>query len=128
MSLVNQNMHVVSDGILLIADIARNAYKGTRIFTKLWGGIAKKLDIKFNIDAFVINKYDRRNGLSDSFVEYCRSKEELKDILLQNVIPENIELKKAETKALPINLFNTKCAGYQAYKDVYDELIERGVF
>jgi chromosome partitioning protein len=128
MSVVNQNLHVISDGIILISDISRNAYKGTKLFTKLWTSISKKINVNNKIEAFIINRYDRRISLSDQYIEYCRNQDAIKDILMENIIPENIELKKAETSGLPINLFNTKCTGFEAYRDLFIELIEKGVF
>jgi chromosome partitioning protein len=127
MSCINQNIFYIADDIILISDISMNGFRGTQLFQTLWTSMCQQLEKPYNVSGFLINRFDKRVGLSNDYIEFCKNNDEVKDYLFNTIIPENVELKKAEINGLPINIFNTKCAGYDAYKNLFLELIERGI-
>lgn len=127
MSIINTNAFAFANSIMLITDVSMNGLRGIELFTALWRDIADRLDIKDNIKGVVINRYDKRIKLSAEFLEYCRSNEDINKILFNTVIPENVKLRESELMHLPIELYDKKNKGYEAYKSLYNEMFIRGV-
>ena len=61
----------------------------------------------------------------------CMMQGQIKDNLEQNIyktiIPRNIRLAEAPSHGKPINLYDSKSAGAEGYRDLADEVIERGL-
>ena len=68
--------------------------------------------------------YDARTNLSLQVVE------NVKDYLNQNIyktiIPRNVRLAEAPSHGLPINLYDSKSTGADAYRNLADEVIHKG--
>lgn len=127
MSIVNTNAFAFANSIMLITDVSMNGLKGIELFTALWRDIADRLVVKDNIKGIVVNRYDKRIKLSSEFLEYCRQNTDIKPILFNTVIPENVKLREAELSHIPIALYDKKNKGYEAYKSLYTEMWIRGV-
>lgn len=127
LGVVNQNTHVIANHILLICDISINGFKGSDLFCNLWAGICDSLDIPNNISGFIINRFDKRNKLSENFLDFCKSKDFINSIMFDTIVPENVQLRKGEIYGMPINIFDTKCTGYIAYQNLYKEMQKRGI-
>ena len=67
--------------------------------------------------------YDARTNLSLQVVE------NVKDYLNQNIyktiIPRNVRLAEAPSHGLPINLYDSKSTGADAYRNLADEVINQ---
>lgn len=127
MSVVNQNAFLISDSIILLSEAASNSLKGAELFMALWSEILERLDIQNNIKAFIINQYRQKVKLHKEFVEYVKDYEETKDIVMETMVPLNIKLSEAELENKPINLYAPLSAGGQAYEELIQELITKGV-
>lgn len=125
MSVINQNAFIVSDAIILVNEVGFNSLAGSELFIRLWSQIAKRIGIKNNIKGFVINRFDKRNKLSNEFLEHCKGKEYIKDVLFNTVIPVNIKLTESELSNTPINLYDKHSTGYKAYYELTKEIVER---
>ena len=49
------------------------------------------------------------------------------DVIYKTIIPRNVRLAEAPSHGLPINLYDSKSAGAEGYRQLADEVIERGV-
>lgn len=130
MSVVNQNAFVVSDSILLIADVSMNALEGSQLFVALWEEARRRLRIEDNIKGFIVNDFDVRNKLSNDFLEFLRESDEVEDlrsIMLKTIIPRNIRITESELAAMPISLYDIHSKGGRAISMLVEELIERKV-
>ena len=127
MSVINQNAFVVSDHILLVSDVSINSLNGAELFIALWNDIQSRLRLTNNISGFIINMFDKRIKLSGEFLDFCKSNEQVRDLLFNTYIPTNVKLKECELDAKPINVFDEKCMGYNAYKKLITEMSERGI-
>lgn len=86
--------------------------------------IQKNLNPELEIEGVVFTMYDCRTNLSLQVVE------EVKKILDKNVyrsiIPRNVRLSEAPSHGLPINLYDQKSKGAEAYLLLAEEVINRG--
>ena len=88
--------------------------------------IKKKLNKMLEIEGVVFTMYDARNNLSQQVVENV--KENLDQIIYKTLVPRNVRLAEAPSYGLPINLYDTKCAGAEAYRALADEVIHNKLF
>lgn len=130
MGYLNQNAFMVSDKIIMPITADTKDTDGANLFMVLWDEIRNNLRIDDNIACVFITKLDKRNGLDKEFREYINTSNdtiEIKKLLLDSEIPVNIALKESAVSCLPINIFNKNCAGYNAYRNLINELIEKEV-
>lgn len=130
MSVVNQNAFVVSDAILLVADVSMNALEGSQLFIALWEEARHRLRIGDNIKGFIINDFDSRNRLSADLLEFIQQTDDMADLnklLLKTVIPRNVKITESELAAMPISLYDIHSKGGRAISALVEELMERGI-
>jgi chromosome partitioning protein len=68
--------------------------------------------------------YDARTNLSLQVVENV--KENLDQRIYKTIIPRNIRLAEAPSYGMPINMYDSKSSGAEAYKMLAEEVIHRG--
>ncbi len=88
--------------------------------------IKKKLNKNLEIEGVVFTMYDTRNNLSQDVVENVR--ENLDEIIYDTLVPRNVRLAEAPSFGLPINLYDSKSSGAQAYRNLADEVIKNKLF
>ena len=67
--------------------------------------------------------YDARTNLSTQVVQTV--KENLDKKIYKTVIPRNVRLAEAPSYGMPINLYDSRSAGAEAYRYLAEEVIER---
>lgn len=87
--------------------------------------VKERLNSKLEIEGVVFTMYDARTCLSLQVVENV--KENLQENIYKTIIPRNIRLAEAPSHGLPINLYDSKSAGAEGYRNLADEVIERGI-
>lgn len=83
--------------------------------------IQKKLNTSLTIEGVVFTMYDSRTNLSLQVVENV--KDTLKQNIYKTIIPRNVRLAEAPSHGLPINLYDARSAGADAYRLLADEVI-----
>ena len=86
--------------------------------------VKERLNPKLEIEGVVFTMYDARTNLSLQVVENV--KENLNQTIYKSIIPRNVRLAEAPSHGMPINLYDSKSAGAEAYRELADEVIERG--
>jgi chromosome partitioning protein len=127
MGIINQNAFLAADSIILVSDVSINGLRGVELFMSLWESARKYLNKENNIKALILNNLDKRIKLSAELVEYCNDTENIKDIVLKNIIPSSVQIKKTEINQNTINCLFTDSAVCQAYKNIITELKNRGI-
>ena len=84
--------------------------------------IKKNLNPGLHIEGVVFTMYDARTNLSLQVVENV--KDNLKYSIYKTIIPRNVRLAEAPSYGLPINLYDKKCAGTEAYRLLAEEVID----
>ena len=88
--------------------------------------IKKKLNKFLEIEGIVFTMYDTRNNLSEQVVQNVR--DNLDEIIYDTVVPRNVRLAEAPSFGLPINLYDSKSTGAEAYRKLADEVINNKLF
>ena len=74
------------------------------------------------IEGVVFTMFDARTNLSLQVVENV--KENLNHNIYKTIIPRNVRLAEAPSHGLPINIYDSKSAGADGYRQLADEVIE----
>lgn len=70
--------------------------------------------------------YDARTNLSLEVVENVKNN--LDQFIYKTIIPRNVRLAEAPSFGLPINLYDSRSAGAQGYRDLADEVINNKLY
>ena len=73
------------------------------------------------MDGVVFTMFDSRTNLSTQVVENV--KQNLKQKVYSTLIPRNIRLAEAPSYGMPINKYDAKSAGAEAYMNLAEEVI-----
>ena len=84
--------------------------------------IQDSLNPDLYIEGVVFTMYDARTNLSLQVVENV--KDNLKQTIYKTIIPRNVRLAEAPSYGLPINLYDKRSSGTEAYRMLADEVIE----
>ena len=82
-----------------------------------------KLNPELDMEGIVFTMYDSRTNLSAQVVENVKS--HLNQKIYNTVIPRNIRLAEAPSYGLPINMYDPKSAGSEAYLTLAEEIIRK---
>lgn len=87
--------------------------------------VKDRLNPDLEIEGVVFTMYDARTNLSLQVVENV--KENLEQNIYKAIIPRNVRLAEAPSHGVPINVYEPKSAGAEAYRELASEVIEREV-
>ena len=85
--------------------------------------IKERLNPKLEIEGVVFTMYDARTNLSLQVVENV--KENLDKNIYKTIIPRNVRLAEAPSYGMPINMYDSRSAGAEAYRYLAEEVIEK---
>lgn len=88
--------------------------------------IKSKLNKNLYIEGVVFTMYDSRNNLSKEVVENVKNN--LDELIYDTVVPRNVRLAEAPSFGLPINLYDKRSAGAEAYRALADEVIKNKLY
>ena len=88
--------------------------------------IRKKLNKALEIEGVVFTMFDARTNLSLEVVDNVKNN--LDQFIYKTIIPRNVRLAEAPSFGLPINLYDSRSAGAQGYRDLADEVINNKLF
>ena len=75
------------------------------------------------MEGVVFTMYDSRTNLSSQVVEEV--KKYLPNDIYKSIIPRNVRLSEAPSHGIPINLYDSKSKGAEAYAMLAEEVINR---
>lgn len=85
--------------------------------------VKERLNPELDLAGIVFTMYDARTNLSAQVVEEVTT--HFPETVFKTVIPRNIRLSEAPSFGQPINIYDSKSAGAEAYRNLADEVIER---
>lgn len=85
--------------------------------------VKERLNPELDMEGVVFTMFDSRTNLSGQVVENVKN--HLNQKVYNTVIPRNIRLAEAPSYGMPINVYDPKSAGAEAYMLLADEVINR---
>ena len=83
--------------------------------------VKERLNPALDMEGVLFTMYDSRTNLSMQVVENV--KQNLKQRVYKTLIPRNIRLAEAPSYGMPINIYDAKSAGAEAYMMLADEIL-----
>lgn len=116
------NAMTTADSVLVPIQCEYYALEGLSQLLHTINLVAERLNPNLYMEGVVFTMYDARTNLSLQVVENV--KDNLNQNIYKSIIPRNIKLAEAPSYGKPINLYDPKCAGTEAYRSLADEVIE----
>ena len=85
--------------------------------------VKSRLNPELEMEGVVFTMYDARTNLSLQVVENV--KDNLQERVYKTIIPRNVRLAEAPSHGLPINLYDARSTGAEAYHQLAEEVINR---
>ena len=85
--------------------------------------VKDRLNKKLAMEGVVFTMYDARTNLSLQVVENV--KDNLQQNIYKTIIPRNVRLAEAPSYGQPINIYDSRSAGAEAYRLLAEEVINR---
>ncbi len=123
LSTLTVNAMTTADSVLVPIQCEYYALEGLSELTYTIELVRNRLNDNLEIEGIVFTMYDGRTCLSSQVVENV--KDNMRENIYETIIPRNIRLAEAPSHGLPINVYEPKSAGADAYRSLADEVIER---
>lgn len=117
------NAMTTADTVLVPIQCEYYALEGLSQLIHTINLVKKRLNPQLEIEGVVFTMFDARTNLSLQVVENVKSN--LNQTIYKSIIPRNVRLAEAPSHGKPINVYDTKSAGAEAYRSLADEVIER---
>lgn len=123
LSMLTINAMTTADTVLVPIQCEYYALEGLSQLIHTINLVKERLNPDLDMEGVVFTMYDSRTNLSLQVVENV--KQNLKQRVFDTVIPRNIRLAEAPSYGMPIQAYDPKSAGAEAYMALADELIGR---
>jgi chromosome partitioning protein len=123
LSMLTVNSMTAADKVLVPIQCEYYALEGLSQLIYTVNLVRERLNPNLDIEGVVFTMFDSRTNLSMQVVENVKNN--LTQHVFRTVIPRNIRLAEAPSYGKPINLYDAKSAGADAYMSLAGELIER---
>lgn len=116
------NSMTTADSVLVPIQCEYYALEGLSQLIHTVNLVKERLNPELDMEGVVFTMYDSRTNLSMQVVENV--KQNLSQHVYKTLIPRNIRLAEAPSYGLPINMYDAKSAGAEAYLSLADEVIK----
>ena len=123
LNMLTVNAMTTADTVLIPIQCEYYALEGLSQLIHTINLVQERLNPDLQIEGVVFTMYDVRTNLSNQVVETV--KDNLDTKIYNTMIPRNIRLAEAPSYGIPINLYDSKSAGAESYRNLAAEIIER---
>ena len=123
LSILTVNALTAADSVLVPLQCEYYALEGLSQLIHTINLVQERLNPKLQIEGVVFTMYDVRTNLSNQVVDTV--KENLDTKIYNTMIPRNIRLAEAPSYGIPINMYDSKSAGAESYRNLAKEIIDR---
>ena len=124
LSMLTINAMTTADTVLVPIQCEYYALEGLSQLIHTINLVKERLNPDLDIECCVCTIYDSLTNLSMQVVENVKSN--LSQKVFQTLIPRNIRLAEAPSYGMPINAYDPKSAGAEAYMQLAEEVINGG--
>ena len=121
LNMLTINAMTTADSVLVPIQCEYYALEGLSQLIHTINLVKERLNPHLEIEGVVFTMYDSRTNLSMQVVENV--KKNLNQRVYQTLIPRNIRLAEAPSYGLPINMYDSKSAGAEAYLQLAEEVM-----
>ena len=121
LNMLTINAMTTADSVLVPIQCEYYALEGLSQLIHTINLVKERLNPDLEMEGAVFTMYDARTNLSMQVVENV--KQNLNQKIYNTLIPRNIKLAEAPSHGMPINLYDAKSAGAEAYMLLADEII-----
>lgn len=122
LGMLTVNAMTAADAVLVPIQCEFYALDGLSQLIHTINLIQKNLNPDLHIEGVVFTMFDSRTNLSLQVVENV--KDNLQYSIYKTIIPRNVRLAEAPSHGLPINLYDKRSTGTEAYRLLAEEVIE----
>jgi len=122
LNMLTINAMTTADSVLVPIQCEYYALEGLSQLIHTVNLVKERLNPDLEMEGVVFTMYDARTNLSTQVVENVKAN--LKQKVFSTLIPRNIRLAEAPSYGMPINKYDIKSAGAEAYMQLADEIIE----
>lgn len=123
LSMLTINAMTTANTVLVPIQCEYYALEGLSQLVHTVNLVKERLNNDLEMEGVIFTMYDSRTNLSMQVVENV--KDHINENVYKTIIPRNIRLAEAPSYGLPINLYDSKSAGAEAYRLLADEVIGR---
>lgn len=123
LNMLTINAMTTADSVLVPIQCEYYALEGLSQLIHTINLVKERLNPDLEMEGVVFTMYDARTNLSAQVVENV--KDNLDQYIFNTLIPRNIRLAEAPSYGLPINLYDPKSTGAEAYLLLAEELIRK---
>ena len=124
LGLLTLNGLVAADEVLVPMQCEFFALEGLTLLLQTVKSVQGGLNKDLKIGGIFFTMYDSRTKLAEAVVKEVISY--FKDYVFNTMIPRNIKLSEAPSHGEPICLYDPSCIGAKSYKNLAEEVINRG--
>ena len=121
LNMLTINAMTTADSVLVPIQCEYYALEGLSQLIHTINLVKERLNPHLEMEGVVFTMYDSRTNLSMQVVENV--KKNLNQRVYQTLIPRNIRLAEAPSYGLPINMYDSKSAGAEAYLQLAEEVM-----
>lgn len=123
LGILTLNGLVAGDSVIIPLQCEYFALEGLSMLVRTIKNVQKKLNPGLHIMGILFTMFDSRTRLANDVVadvsEYFQGR------VFESIIPRNIRLSEAPSHSVPINIYDSRCAGAQRYKQLAKEVMLR---
>ena len=123
LNMLTVNALSASDTVLVPIQCEYYALEGLSQLMHTINLVKTRLNKNLEIEGIVFTMFDSRTNLSLQVVENV--KDNLNQRIYKTIIPRNVRLAEAPSHGLPINLYDPRSTGAEAYKNLAAEVMSR---
>lgn len=123
LGLLTLNALTAADSVLVPIQCEYYALEGVGQLMNTLTLVRKHLNPALDVEGVVLTMLDGRTNLGLQVVGEV--KKYFKGKVYKSVVPRNVCLSEAPSHGLPIHMYDAKCSGAEAYRQLAKELIER---
>lgn len=121
LNMLTINSMTTADSVLVPIQCEYYALEGLSQLIHTINLVRQRLNPTLTIEGVVFTMFDSRTNLSVQVVENVKAN--LKYKIYSTLIPRNIRLAEAPSYGMPINLYDSKSSGAEAYRQLAEEMI-----
>lgn len=123
LGILTLNAVVLTDSVIIPVEPGIFSLSGMEKLVEVIGSVKKKFNPGLDVKGILLTRVDGRTNMAKNFYETYQGK--FNDRVFDVLINQNVDLNEAQTKGLPVNIFNPQSKGAENYRKLA-EVIENG--